>query len=567
MKKLLLIVISVIAFAGMSVGQDIYTSGYYNNSVGTSNASVYRNGMMLYSTGDDVTLEHESVDVISLDNDVYWVDNIYDMSFNPAHANVFKNGVCWLNTAGSQSNICTLFTDGTDVYAAGTVATGGVLTPVVWKNNSPTPFVVFDGGHEGSINDAVISNGVIYACGTKDEGYGLEGVVWICDSDGSSEYNFGDVTPKALAVYNNTVYVVSSDAIVFKDYSELYTLTSNGGADAICIDAGDVYVLGYEYVVTDDSYHSRVWKNGSILYEGPVAYEFALEANSYGVFYLMFDMEGKRIWKDGAPYHTYGENHYMYGLFIEQRCQIDDYRTLPYRDGFENGMTDWTCWSQWDSDQQNDGYASYWQRSGEASDVLPASGHHCAYHRYNTVYDQSGILSTPLISIPEGGDVTMTFLTYEEWPGDYYYEGVWVIEGGHKVLGDEVWKQTEPSAEWKTVSIDLNDYKGKKVAIDFRYSGLNAHSWYIDDVYITQAIGVEENDTSTDSYAVYPNPACDRVRIEGLEAGSEVQLINAIGELVKTVKVDADSEIGIAELASGLYLVRCGNTNLRFVKE
>ena len=47
MKKLLLIVISVIAFAGMSVGQDIYTSGYYNNSVGTSNASVYRNGMML----------------------------------------------------------------------------------------------------------------------------------------------------------------------------------------------------------------------------------------------------------------------------------------------------------------------------------------------------------------------------------------------------------------------------------------------------------------------------------------------------------------------------------------
>ena len=66
---------------------------------------------------------------------------------------------------------------------------------------------------------------------------------------------------------------------------------------------------------------------------------------------------------------------------------------------------------------------------------------------------------------------------------------------------------------------------------------------------------------------VYPNPANDRVRIEGLEAGSEVQLFNTLGELVKTVKVDANSEIGIAELAPGLYLVRCGNASIRFVKE
>jgi hypothetical protein len=33
------------------------------------------------------------------------------------------------------------------------------------------------------------------------------------------------------------------------------------------------------------------------------------------------------------------------------------------------------------------------------------------------------------------------------------------------------------------------------------------------------------------------------------------------------MSVSADQEIGIRDLASGLYLVRCGNVTLRFVKE
>ena len=92
-------------------------------------------------------------------------------------------------------------------------------------------------------------------------------------------------------------------------------------------------------------------------------------------------------------------------------------------------------------------------------------GHYCAWHRYNGVYDQNGLLATPLISIPADGNTTMTFKTYEQYPGDYGYEGVWVIEGGHKA-SVEVWTQTEPSAEWKTVSIDLSAYQGKNVQID-----------------------------------------------------------------------------------------------------
>ena len=65
---------------------------------------------------------------------------------------------------------------------------------------------------------------------------------------------------------------------------------------------------------------------------------------------------------------------------------------------------------------------------------------------------------------------------------------------------------------------------------------------------------------------LYPNPATDHVRIEGIEANSEVRIYNAMGALVKVTNASANEEIGIGELSAGLYLLRCGNVTLRFVK-
>ena len=64
--------------------------------------------------------------------------------------------------------------------------------------------------------------------------------------------------------------------------------------------------------------------------------------------------------------------------------------------------------------------------------------------------------------------------------------------------------------------------------------------------------GVQDN-TEASGLQVYPNPARDRVVIEGIEA-PEVQFYNALGQLVKTVR-DAN-EISVADLAEGVYLLR-----------
>lgn len=85
------------------------------------------------------------------------------------------------------------------------------------------------------------------------------------------------------------------------------------------------------------------------------------------------------------------------------------------------------------------------------------------------------------------------------------------------------------------------------------------------DLYIEkQEIGVVEG-TET-SFTVYPNPAASFVRIVGIEANEEVLIFNTLGGLVKTARVNANGEIGIAGLSNGLYTLRFGDVALRFVK-
>ena len=71
-------------------------------------------------------------------------------------------------------------------------------------------------------------------------------------------------------------------------------------------------------------------------------------------------------------------------------------------------------------------------------------------------------------------------------------------------------------------------------------------------VYCKQTEGVGENENGT-KVAVFPNPANGLVCIEGVVA-DEVQVYNALGQLVKTVR--GTNEIDVADLVEGVYLVR-----------
>lgn len=77
--------------------------------------------------------------------------------------------------------------------------------------------------------------------------------------------------------------------------------------------------------------------------------------------------------------------------------------------------------------------------------------------------------------------------------------------------------------------------------------------------------GIEEDGFETVS--LYPNPANDVIRIEGLEGQHEIQVCNIYGMLVKTLSIDGDGEIDVNDLAAGIYFLRVDGHAMKFVKE
>ena len=71
---------------------------------------------------------------------------------------------------------------------------------------------------------------------------------------------------------------------------------------------------------------------------------------------------------------------------------------------------------------------------------------------------------------------------------------------------------------------------------------------------------IEEN--ATEKVELYPNPARDRVVIEGMEA-VEVKIYNTSGQMVKCVR--GTNEIDVSELPEGMYFITVGDMTKKFV--
>ena len=77
--------------------------------------------------------------------------------------------------------------------------------------------------------------------------------------------------------------------------------------------------------------------------------------------------------------------------------------------------------------------------------------------------------------------------------------------------------------------------------------------------------GVDENDGT--AIHLYPNPANDKIRLEGLEGDTEISIYNAFGICVKALTINGENEVSVNDLAAGLYLIRIdGHQTVKFVK-
>lgn len=80
-----------------------------------------------------------------------------------------------------------------------------------------------------------------------------------------------------------------------------------------------------------------------------------------------------------------------------------------------------------------------------------------------------------------------------------------------------------------------------------------------------EGTGVDEE--GFENVSLYPNPANDKIHIEGLEGEHEISIYNAMGMKVMAVTLQDEGEIHIDELSAGLYLLRIDEKyTMRFVK-
>ena len=77
--------------------------------------------------------------------------------------------------------------------------------------------------------------------------------------------------------------------------------------------------------------------------------------------------------------------------------------------------------------------------------------------------------------------------------------------------------------------------------------------------------GVDE--VGSEALSLYPNPANDVIRIEGLEGQHEIQVYNIYGMLVKTTSIEGNGEINVNDLAAGIYFLRVGGHAMKFIKK
>ena len=66
------------------------------------------------------------------------------------------------------------------------------------------------------------------------------------------------------------------------------------------------------------------------------------------------------------------------------------------------------------------------------------------------------------------------------------------------------------------------------------------------------------------SFNIYPNPAKEKIMIQGMTKGDKAYLYNQSGQLVL---ISDKAEIDIAQLQSGIYMIRINEKVVKLIKD
>lgn len=150
---------------------------------------------------------------------------------------------------------------------------------------------------------------------------------------------------------------------------------------------------------------------------------------------------------------------------------------------------------------------------------------------------------------PQPHDGLSGYFVYRTKEADMDWQKIKTLGAGSTSYTDNTSLEEETFYLYKVVAYyqDIDCYSAPARSKYNEFEFFLRVYWSVDGVAETEAGRVE----------VYPNPALETLRIDGLEA-DEIQVYNALGQLVKVVR--GTNEVNVSGLPEGLYLLHITDT-------
>lgn len=508
MKKSLLITTLFLALAGIATAQDVFLLGWKNYHYEWNTVympTVWKNGEILYQDGEPLEGYSFETGGLAIDAETQDVYWYSSRSFNNTfeRACIFKNDQVVYN-----------------INVVGNIAPR-ICNMQLKKFDATNSMALFSAGYKTSGNywTAVIwkEGNEIFTptAGNSFSSYAMDLTV-VGDDENNCEYYYcGSKEPD-----NN------SHTTVWHNNSQIMFNETHSSAENILVDNGDIYVFGSEFDDVTWITTSYVWKNDEVFltFEEPEAsvQPQCMVMNEGDLWICTVtrhesdakDGDGKvKIWKNSEVMYEHAqsenEDSYVSGLDV---LDGDVYYIIQ-------AWNDPTC---------------NIYKNGEL--LFGLDGEDINIKALKVCPDISLEYTITTAVTPENAGTVTGGGTYPE---------------GTEVELDASANEGYVFTRWDDGNTD--NPRTITVRCDITYTAV-----------FQEVTGIDEN--SKNLLSAYPNPANDIVRIENLENDVEVSIYNSVGALVKTVET-VDGNISVSELPSGLYLIRCEEKTLQFVKK
>lgn len=111
---------------------------------------------------------------------------------------------------------------------------------------------------------------------------------------------------------------------------------------------------------------------------------------------------------------------------------------------------------------------------------------------------------------------------------------------------------------WHERNVDLTPFIGQNIYLSFvHFDCTDMYRFYLDSVQVvnTPAVGIANRELS--NVSIYPNPAKEKIQVNGAFENAQFQLFTADGRLVyKSTKETKQANINVSRLENGLYTLK-----------